>query len=83
MTILPAPQGETVEEAMERVKAALKPLIRRHHEESFRFHGRWRAPGSIDFLLLVRGHSPSLTNNYPAVVCNALTSRESPANGFS
>ena len=34
MTICP-PQGETVEDAMERVKAALKPLFRRHQEEAF------------------------------------------------
>jgi broad specificity phosphatase PhoE len=33
-TICP-PQGETVEEALERIKAALKPLIRRHHDEPF------------------------------------------------
>lgn len=34
MTICP-PQGETIEDAMERVKAALKPLFRRHQEEAF------------------------------------------------
>jgi broad specificity phosphatase PhoE len=33
-TIRP-PQGETVEEAMERLRAALKPLLRRHNEEAF------------------------------------------------
>lgn len=32
-TICP-PQGETVEAAMERIKAALKPLMRRHREET-------------------------------------------------
>jgi len=32
-TICP-PQGETVEEALSRVKAALKPLIRRHRDET-------------------------------------------------
>ncbi len=31
-TICP-PQGETVEDALERIKAALKPLIRRHRDE--------------------------------------------------
>jgi broad specificity phosphatase PhoE len=34
MTICP-PQGETIEDAMERLKAALKPLFRRHQEETF------------------------------------------------
>jgi broad specificity phosphatase PhoE len=34
ITICP-PQGETVEDAMERIKLALKPLFRRHQEESF------------------------------------------------
>jgi broad specificity phosphatase PhoE len=34
MTICP-PQGETIEDAMERVKTALKPLFRRHQEEAF------------------------------------------------
>jgi broad specificity phosphatase PhoE len=32
-TICP-PQGETVERAMERIKAAFRPLLRRHHEEA-------------------------------------------------
>jgi broad specificity phosphatase PhoE len=32
-TICP-PQGETVEDAMDRIKAALKPLIRRHRDET-------------------------------------------------
>jgi broad specificity phosphatase PhoE len=34
LTICP-PQGETVEDAMDRVKQALKPLFRRHQSESF------------------------------------------------
>jgi broad specificity phosphatase PhoE len=33
-TICP-PQGETVEGALERVRSAIKPLIRRHHEGEF------------------------------------------------
>jgi broad specificity phosphatase PhoE len=33
-TICP-PQGETIDDAMERVKTALKPLFRRHQEEVF------------------------------------------------
>ncbi|WZO95764.1 histidine phosphatase family protein [Isosphaeraceae bacterium EP7] len=33
LTICP-PQGESVEDALERLKAALKPLIRRHRDES-------------------------------------------------
>jgi broad specificity phosphatase PhoE len=33
VTVCP-PQGETVENALERVKAALRPLIRRHHDEA-------------------------------------------------
>ncbi|MGE3820267.1 MAG: histidine phosphatase family protein, partial [Isosphaeraceae bacterium] len=32
-TVCP-PQGETVEDAMERIKGALKPLIRRHHDQT-------------------------------------------------
>jgi broad specificity phosphatase PhoE len=32
-TICP-PQGETMEEAMDRIKAAFKPLLRRHHDEA-------------------------------------------------
>jgi broad specificity phosphatase PhoE len=32
-TICP-PQGETVEDAMERIKIAFKPLIRRHHDQA-------------------------------------------------
>lgn len=32
-TICP-PQGETVERAMERIKAAFRPLLRRHHDEA-------------------------------------------------
>lgn len=34
LTIRP-PQGETIEDAMRRVRAALKPLLRRHHDEAF------------------------------------------------
>jgi len=33
VTVCP-PQGETVESALERIKAALRPLIRRHHDEA-------------------------------------------------
>ncbi len=33
-TIRP-PQGETIEEAMDRVRAAFRPLIRRHQDEAF------------------------------------------------
>jgi broad specificity phosphatase PhoE len=33
MTVCP-PQGETVADALERIKDALKPLIRRHHDEA-------------------------------------------------
>ncbi len=33
-TICP-PQGETIEEAMDRIRAAFRPLIRRHHGEAF------------------------------------------------
>lgn len=33
VTICP-PQGETIEDALERVKQALRPLIRRHHDEA-------------------------------------------------
>ncbi|WP_337173863.1 histidine phosphatase family protein [Paludisphaera sp.] len=33
-TIRP-PQGETIEEAMDRIRAAFRPLIRRHHGEAF------------------------------------------------
>ena len=32
-TICP-PQGETVEQAMDRIKSAFRPLLRRHHEEA-------------------------------------------------
>src|SRR4051812_22725034 len=33
-TTVCAPQGETIEEALERIRAALKPLIRRHQDEA-------------------------------------------------
>jgi broad specificity phosphatase PhoE len=33
VTVCP-PQGETVENALERIKATLRPLIRRHHDEA-------------------------------------------------
>jgi broad specificity phosphatase PhoE len=34
VTVCP-PQGETIENALERIKAALRPLIRRHPDEAF------------------------------------------------
>jgi broad specificity phosphatase PhoE len=82
MTICP-PQGETVEEAMERVKAALKPLIRRHHEESFGLVVGEPLARLISCFL--RGAArPQLDEQLPCCGLERIdVPRELPANGFS
>lgn len=82
MTICP-PQGETIEEAMERVKAALKPLIRRHHEESFGLVVGEPLARLISCFL--RGATrPQLDEQLPCCGLERIdVPRESPANGFS
>ena len=82
MTICP-PQGETVEEAMERVKGALKPLIRRHHEESFGLVVGEPLARLISCFLR-GGARPQLDEQLPCCGLERIdVSRESPANGFS
>ena len=73
-TICP-PQGETIEDAMERVKAALKPLIRRHQEgdsSAWSWASRWpgwsRATSAAPF-------ASSSTSSCPAAAGSGSRSR--------
>ena len=81
-TICP-PQGETIEVAMERVKAALKPLIRRHQEGVLR-PGRRRAARPAGLVLSPPRPRPQLDEQLPCCGCERI---EVPAdllvNGFS
>ena len=73
VTICP-PQGETVEGAMERIKAAFRPLIRRHQDGESAWSSASRWPG---WSLATCDASPasSSTTSCPAAASNGSTSR--------